>query len=185
MEKSLLRLIFFSTFLLASISATTDDCAPASCSPTEPLIRFPFRITNHHPSWCGYPGFNLYCSKLNKTIIQLPSSRSYIVNAIDYVSQAIYIDPDFCGRDRIHSLNITGTPFEFPNLQRYTFYNCSSQSFGYMYPAVPFPCLNSKNHSVVAVRPELYSRRNMPSNCKVMKAIAVPLPLNGRYEIGI
>lgn len=48
-----------------------------------------------------------------------------------------------------------------------------------MYPAVPFPCLDSKNNSVVAVRPELYSRRNMPSNCKVINAIAVPVSLNG------
>ncbi|XP_076931077.1 RING-H2 finger protein ATL20-like [Bidens hawaiensis] len=186
MEKSLiLRLIFFSGVLLRSITAADDDdpCRPASCGRNEPQVRFPFHITGRQPPWCGFPGYGLSCNKQNRTIIRLSSSRSYTVNAINYVSQVIKIDPDFCQRNgiNINSFNLSDTPFGFSNIfcQRYTFYNCSLQSFGFMHPAVPFPCLNTKNHSVFAVPQELYSRRNMPSNCKVMQVIAVPVSLNG------
>ncbi|KAI7725277.1 hypothetical protein M8C21_026075 [Ambrosia artemisiifolia] len=178
----ILQLVFFSFLLLRSISAADYGCQPASCAPNEPLIRFPFRIIDRQPSGCGFPGFHLYCNKQNRTIVRLPSSRSYIVNRIDYLSQVIYIDQDFCQQNEINDLNLTGTPFELASLHRYTFYNCSVRNFGFMYPATRFSCLNSTNHSVIAVRTELFSPRTMPFGCKVMKTISVSVPFYG--EIG-
>ncbi|XP_076886534.1 putative RING-H2 finger protein ATL21A [Bidens hawaiensis] len=175
------QLIFFFFLLLKLIAGGDDDCRPASCGPLEPEIRFPFRIIGRQPARCGYPGFNLFCDEQNQTIIQLPSSHSYIVNRINYVSQVIYIDPDFCRRNEISDFNLTNTPFDSDILQSYTFYNCSLQSFGFMYPAVPFGCLSRGNYSVIAVSDGLFLPENMPSSCEVMKRITVP----GRWNPGV
>ncbi|KAI7725278.1 hypothetical protein M8C21_026076 [Ambrosia artemisiifolia] len=177
MENELiLRLIFFSSFLLTSISATDNGCRPASCGPREPVIRFPFRLTGRQPLSCGYPGFELSCNRRNRTIIRLPSSRSHLVNRINYVSQVIYIDPGFCQQKKINGFNLTDTPFEFSNIRSYIFYNCTYQNIGFMYPAVPFPCLSGKNYSVIAVRSVF---TNQPVICEVIKAIDVPTRWNG------
>ncbi|GKE08529.1 putative RING-H2 finger protein ATL21A [Tanacetum coccineum] len=187
-KEHILQLIFFS-FLLKRISgAGEQDCSPASCGPTEPQVRFPFRIIGRQPPWCGFPGFDLSCDKHNKTVIRLPSSsHSYAVSRISYVSQVIYIDPEFCRRNRIADFNLTDTPFEFNTVHSYTFYNCSLQSYGFMYPAVPFPCLSNANYSVIAVRTGIYASGNMPVSCEVMKTISVPVRWNGdiRAELGM
>ncbi|KAI7753770.1 hypothetical protein M8C21_011689 [Ambrosia artemisiifolia] len=181
-NEHILQLIFFTFLLFKPISGTDDDCRPDSCGPTEPEIRFPFRITGRQPSRCGFPGFDLSCNNQNHTIIQLPSSsRSYVVNRINYVSQVIYIDPNFCERNGISDFNLTDTPFDFGSIRSYTFYNCSLQSFGFMYPAVPFQCLSSGNYSVIAVPTGLFSAENTPSNCADMKTIEVP----ARWNVGI
>ncbi|XP_071707303.1 putative RING-H2 finger protein ATL21A [Rutidosis leptorrhynchoides] len=179
--KHILHLIFSSVLLLTPrlVTGADDDCLPASCGPGEPEIRFPFRITGRQPSQCGFPGFDLSCNKQNRTVIQLPSSQSFTVTKILYVSQVLYIDPEFCQPNRITDFNLTNTPFDFSSVRSYTFYNCSLQSFGFMYPAVPFPCLSSVNYSVIAVRTGLYSPVNMPASCEVMKTIAVPVRWNG------
>ncbi|KVH90007.1 RING-H2 finger protein ATL22-like [Cynara cardunculus var. scolymus] len=180
MEKDhILPLIFFSFFLLKPISGADDDCWPASCGPTEPQVRFPFRIIGQQPSRCGFPGFHISCNKRNRTILRLQSSRSYIVTRISYVSQVIYIDPQFCRPNRIVDVNLTDTPFDFSSVRSYTFYNCSLQNFGFMYPAVPFPCLSSGNYSVISVRAGLFPPGNMPSSCHEMKTIAVPVRWDG------
>ncbi|CAH1449080.1 unnamed protein product [Lactuca virosa] len=88
-------LILFSFFLLKPIAGANDDCLVASCGAHQPEIRFPFHILGRQPTRCGFPGFNLSCDEQNQTIIRLPSSRSYIVNRISYVSQVIYIDPEY------------------------------------------------------------------------------------------
>nr|GEX90169.1 putative RING-H2 finger protein ATL21A [Tanacetum cinerariifolium] len=187
-KEHVLQLIFFS-FLLKRISgAGEQDCSPASCGPTEPQVRFPFRIIGRQHPWCGFPGFDLSCDKHNHTVIRIPSSsRSYAVSRISYVSQVIYIDPEFCRRNRIADFNLTDTPFEFNTVHSYTFYNCSLQSYGFMYPAVPFPCLSNANYSVIAVRTGIYAPGNMPVSCEVMKTISVPVRWNGdiRAELGM
>ncbi|KAL8256098.1 hypothetical protein R6Q59_031165 [Mikania micrantha] len=178
-NEHILRFIFFSGLLLRCTSGADESCRPASCGPTEPIIRFPFRIIRRQPSRCGFPGFDLYCDNRNQTIIRLPSSRPHIVKRINYVSQVIYIDSDFCQRNEIKSLNLTDTPFDFSAIRAYTFYNCSSQNYGFMYPAMPFPCLSSGNYSIIAVRTGLFPPGNMPSSCNVMKTIEVPVRWNG------
>ncbi|KAK9065163.1 hypothetical protein SSX86_016546 [Deinandra increscens subsp. villosa] len=183
-ERHILRLIFFFScccFLLrcTSAAAADDNCQPAACRPTEPTIRFPFRIIDQQPSRCGFPGFNLSCDELNRTIIRLSPSSSYIVNRIDYLSQAIYIDSDFCRLNEINSFNVANTPFDFSSQRSYTFYNCSLRDLGIMYPAVQFACLSSANHSVFAGQTEFFRPGYMPSNCQVLNTLEVPVRLNG------
>ncbi|KAI3792624.1 hypothetical protein L2E82_06509 [Cichorium intybus] len=182
MEKEHVLLLIFSFFVLKPIAGANDDCLPASCGPHEPQVRFPFRIHGRQPAKCGFPGFALSCDERNQTIIRLPSSRSYIVKRISYVSQVIYIDPEFCRPNRIVGVNLTDTPFLFSTLRRYTFYNCSLQNYGFMYPAVPFPCLSSGNYSVIAMRTGIFSPEYMPLNCEVMNTIVVPVRLNSDFR---
>ncbi|CAH1451555.1 unnamed protein product [Lactuca virosa] len=183
-EHILLLIIFcFSFFVLKPIAGADTDCLPSSCGPNEPEVRFPFRISGRQPARCGFPGFNLSCDQQNRTIIRLPSSLSYIVNSISYFSQVISIDPEFCRPNRIADVDIANTPFSYSTFwrQSYTFYNCSLQlqSFDQTYYGFPFRCLSTENYSVIA------STGSMPSNCKVLKTIVVPVRSNSdfRYEL--
>ncbi|CAI9274520.1 unnamed protein product [Lactuca saligna] len=180
MEKITLPLFFY-LFLFKTISGA-DDCVPTSCSPTGPQVRFPFRIRGLQPSHCGFPGFDLSCSKRNRTILHLTSSRSYIVNRISYGAQIIYIDPEFCRPKRIGDFRLTGTPFDFSSVRSYNFYNCSLQKSNYMFPAVALPCLDSGNHSVIAVRTGLIPEGETPENCKDIATISVPIRWYGNIR---
>lgn len=182
MEKEHILLLIIFSILLKPIAGANDDCLSASCSPHEPEVRFPFRIVGQQPARCGFPGFDLSCDKQNRTIIRLSSSLSYIVNSISYISQVISIDPEFCRPNRIVDVDITDTPFSYDTFgtQIHTFYNCSLHNFVYTYPVIPFRCLRRGNYSVFA------STGKMPSNCKVMKAIVVPVPYDmseGLYKL--
>lgn len=173
-KKHILLLITFTFFVPKHIDSAKDDCLPAFCGPHEPEVRFPFRIIGRQPDRCGFPGFDLSCNKQNKTIIRLPSTHSYIVNAISYVSQVIYLDPEFCLPNRIADFNITDPPFVDTELNAVSFFNCSSQNFSFLDPYVSYPCLSSANYSVIAVLFE-FVILDSPLNCKTMKTIMVPV----------
>ncbi|KAI3710709.1 hypothetical protein L2E82_40498 [Cichorium intybus] len=181
MEKITL-LLFFYLFLFKFISGA-DDCVPASCSPTGPQVRFPFRIRGRQPSHCGFPGFDLSCNKRNRTILHLTSARSYIVNRISYAEQIIYIDPEFCRPKRIDDFHLTGTPFDFSSVRSYKFYNCSLQKSNYMFPTAPLACLDRVNHSVFAVRTGLIPEGETPENCQYMATISVPMRWYGDIRV--
>lgn len=100
-------------------------------------------------------------------------------------SQVIYLDPEFCLPNRIVSVNMTNTPFRSHLwMQSYTFYNCSlqkDQSFNFSDANVPFPCLSNGNSSVIAVETDPWIRVHMPSSCKVMTTIDVPVGFNSDF----
>ncbi|XP_076931123.1 putative RING-H2 finger protein ATL21A [Bidens hawaiensis] len=175
MDKITLRLLFSCFFLFKSIFAT-NDCRPASCSPTGPQVWFPFRIRGRQAPHCGFPGFDLSCTKRNRTILHLTSTRSYIVNRISYLEQIIYINPEFCGPNRIVEFSLTGTPFDFSSIRSHTFYNCSLRKpdFDYMFPAVALRCLDSVNYSVIAVIGSI-QEGEVPEHCQDMAVISVPI----------
>ncbi|KAI3792617.1 hypothetical protein L2E82_06501 [Cichorium intybus] len=180
MEKEHIFLLIFSFIVLKSIAGSHHECLPASCSSSEPEVRFPFRLLGHQPAQCGFPGFDLSCDQQNQTIIQLPSSLPYVVNRISYLEQVIYIDPGFCLPNRIVGLNVTDTSFSYSNylIQSYTFYNCS-QNYTSRYPVLPFPCLSSGNYSAIAILTDNVYPGYVPSNCEVIKTIEVPVQRNG------
>ncbi|CAI9291106.1 unnamed protein product [Lactuca saligna] len=177
-------LAFFLFFLFKSIFAD-DDCRPASCGPTEPQVRFPFRLRDRQPSRCGFPGFDLSCNKKNRTQLKLPSSQSFIVKRISYTAQVISVDPDFCRLERIADTELTDTPFDFSPVESYTFFNCTSQNLGFTFqtvPMLPFPCLGSLNHSVFAVRTGWIPLGDIPASCKHMSTISVPIRRYGNIR---
>ncbi|GJY60207.1 putative RING-H2 finger protein ATL21A [Tanacetum coccineum] len=176
MDKTALTFLFFLFLLSKYISGdTNDDCRPTLCSPTGPQVRFPFRIRDRQPSACGFPGFDLSCNEQNKTILHLTSSRSYTVNKISYGAQIIYIDPEFCRSNSIGDFNITGTPFDFRSMQSYRFYNCSWIQSSYKFHMMSLPCLNSVNHSVIALRNGQIPEGKTAANCQDIGMISVPI----------
>ncbi|KAI3792614.1 hypothetical protein L2E82_06497 [Cichorium intybus] len=187
MEKEHILLLIFSFFVLKPTSRAHDDCLPASCSSSEPEVRFPFRLIGRQPAQCGFPGFDLSCDQQDQTILQLPSSLPYVVNRISYLEQAIYIDPGFCRPNRIVGLNVTDTSFGYSNflMESYTFYNCS-QNYSPRYLDVPFPCLGSGNYSVIARRTDFVYPGIGTLNCDVMKTIEVPVqPTGGDIRVAL
>ncbi|KAG5533298.1 hypothetical protein RHGRI_027476 [Rhododendron griersonianum] len=111
--------IYFFLFFLLSLSTAQDDCTSTTskCSDDGPPIRFPFRLKNQHPPHCGYPGFDLSCSPNNTTtVLDLPNSVKVLVTHIDYKSRLIHIkDPNGCFPQQLQNLNLSTTPFNFPD----------------------------------------------------------------------
>ncbi|CAI9289011.1 unnamed protein product [Lactuca saligna] len=200
MEKEhilLLIILSFSFFVPKPIAGANTDCFPSSCGPTEPEVRFPFRISGRQPARCGFPGFNLSCDQQNRTIIRLPSSLSYIVNSISYFSQVISIDPEFCRPNRIVDVDITNTPFSYSTFwrQSYTFYNCTLQlqSFDQTYQGLPFRCLSTGNYSLMWFTPYCGSCERQGKACGLKsddgQTICISpsrgIPRNAKYGLSI
>ncbi|PWA63277.1 hypothetical protein CTI12_AA355010 [Artemisia annua] len=179
MDKIALTILFFLSLSKSISGDTIDDCRPALCSPTGPQVRFPFRIRDRQPSACGFPGFDLSCNEQNKTILHLTSTRSYMVNKISYGAQIIYIDPEFCRSNTIRDFNITGTPFDFRSMQSYRFYNCTWIQSSYKFHVMSLPCLNSVNHSVIALRNGLIPDGKTLANCQDIGMVSVPIRWHG------
>ncbi|KAK7836076.1 putative ring-h2 finger protein atl21a [Quercus suber] len=69
-----------------------NSCPELRCGDDGPPIRFPFRLRDRQPDQhCGNPGFDLYCSHNNDTVLKLPTSVKAFVKHIDYKSQLIII----------------------------------------------------------------------------------------------
>ncbi|KAM5584983.1 hypothetical protein ABKV19_004390 [Rosa sericea] len=66
-----------------------EDCTETRCSSHGPTVRFPFRLQGRQPVHCGYPGFDLSCTKDKETLLEMPSSSKLLVREIDYTSQLI------------------------------------------------------------------------------------------------
>ncbi|KAH7853314.1 hypothetical protein Vadar_001068 [Vaccinium darrowii] len=123
-------LIFFILFFLLHFSAShQEDCTPTRCSDQGLLIRFPFRLKNHQPPHCGYPGFDLSCSPdTTSTILNLPYSVEVLVTNIDYESQLIHIkDANSCFPQQLQNLNLSATPFQFADsVFEFSLFSCPS-----------------------------------------------------------
>ncbi|KAF7148678.1 hypothetical protein RHSIM_Rhsim03G0201300 [Rhododendron simsii] len=121
-----------------------------TCSDHGPPIRFPFRINNHHPPHCGYPGFDLSCSPNNTaTVLDLPNSVKVLVTHIDYKSRLIHIkDPNSCFPQQRQNLNLSTAPFQFADIV-YTFclFSCPLAKPGFSYRVT---CLGSDGREMYA-----------------------------------
>ena len=103
-----------------------NSCLELQCG-YGPPIRFPFRLKDRQPDrHCGYPGFDLYCSHNNDTVLELPNSVKAFVKNIDYKSQLIEVtDSDNCFPRKILRLNLSSSPFQFKNyLYNYSLFSC-------------------------------------------------------------
>ncbi|CAK9143168.1 unnamed protein product [Ilex paraguariensis] len=167
---------FFLPFIFFAYSALcVEICNPSSCGRTGPPVRFPFRLKDRQADRCGYRGFDLSCNNQGQTVLTLPSSGEFIVTSIDYVSQAIYIDPDFCFPEKILNFSLSGSHFRGANFRNYTFLNCSSDWSRYpMYHFLPLLCQDGGNYTVVATISEWLSVDEMPSECRIISTVEVP-----------
>ncbi|KAM3682001.1 hypothetical protein ACJW31_12G039500 [Castanea mollissima] len=108
-----------------------NGCPELQCG-NGPPIRFPFRLKDRQlDQHCGYPGFDLYCSHKNDTVLELASS---IYNCFPW---------------KIPGLHLSFPPFQFKNsLYNYSLFNCTPHED----TDYPIPCLNSASTSVLAFR---------------------------------
>ncbi|KAL4594841.1 hypothetical protein ACB092_12G048200, partial [Castanea dentata] len=84
---------------------------------------------------CGYPGFDLYCSHKNDTVLELPTSVKTFVNSIDYEFQIQYVFLAFQFNEVKYSLD------------DYTLFNCTPEPTDYSYY---IRHLSSSRHAVYA-----------------------------------
>ena len=94
-------LLLFTCAKCKDTNSMINGCMIQMCSYDDPIIRFvqfPFRIRNQEeflPSYCGYPGFDLFCDGADRLSIELPNSGVFFVHAIDYAKQELLLsDPN-------------------------------------------------------------------------------------------
>ncbi|KAL2550747.1 putative RING-H2 finger protein [Forsythia ovata] len=167
------RLQFQNTRFLIKVSGSTEICSSSACSWGEAIVRFPFRLENRHPKQCGYPGFDLFCDSLNQTVLELPNSGKFSIQAIDYETQNIWInDPEYCLPKRLLTLNLSGSPFTGVFYQDFTLFNCTSDYRRYQLD--PIACLSGKNYTVFASSDER-AISFLASECNLIATVAVPV----------
>lgn len=173
---SSLFFIFFTSIFFTSLihqASAIQPCPTSFCAPSEPLIRFPFRLQTLQTSSCGFPGFDLFCDAFNQTLIQLPNSGRFTVKTIDYAAQNIWLnDPQYCLAKRLLEFNLSGSPFTGEFSQEFTFFNCTFDSSKYKFE--PIECLSGENYSVFAASSER-ATAFLASKCEWVAAVAVPV----------
>ncbi|XP_065633345.1 putative RING-H2 finger protein ATL21A [Quercus suber] len=166
-------LLLFVLFIV-DLGEGHNSCPELRCGDDGPPIRFPFRLRDRQPDQhCGNPGFDLYCSHNNDTVLKLPTSVKAFVKHIDYKSQLIIVTyPDNCFPWKTQGLHLSSLPFQFKNsLSDYALFSCT--------PDTEYPyqvhCLNSASTSVLAF-PSDYDIDNLPilSCTKMYTVSSVP-----------
>ncbi|MBA0685309.1 hypothetical protein Goari_012976 [Gossypium aridum] len=164
-------------FSLHSATSTMDPCTESVCQSTKPspLIRFPFRLIGRQPKSCGFPGFDLSCNyNSTQTLLQLPYSGNFTIEAIDYGAQQIWVnDPNNCLPERIISLNFSGSPFTAVYSQDYTFFNCTLDYS--RYGLNPIGCLSGDNYTVFATSSNEVVDSLSLSTCRRVATVSVPV----------
>ncbi|XP_057451531.1 rust resistance kinase Lr10-like [Lotus japonicus] len=130
----------------------TANCPDLSCG--NQVIRFPFRIRGHHPTTCGYPGFDLSCSSDNNTVIELPHSVKLNVKNIDYRHQTIELsDPHGCLPKQLQHLTLSASHFQLKPDKHggYNFFNCSLMDRDSDLDYYLVPCLITSTARVYAI----------------------------------
>lgn len=172
------------------ISAAELICKTTSCE-SSVSIQFPFRLKEANQSYmCGYPGFELTCSKkkLSEPLLTLPESGDFVVKRISLEDQMVWVnDPDKCLPQRFmdnHGLNLRGSPFrlsDYYTLVDFSFLKCPSNST--LSSIVrPISCLklnngddNNVNYSVVAMMSNPPFATPWSSSCEFISTASIPV----------
>ncbi|OIT04671.1 PREDICTED: rust resistance kinase Lr10-like [Nicotiana attenuata] len=190
MTKILIHLflhLIFSGVALGQVVTIQDQCLPTKCGDFGPVIRFPFRLKNRQPTNCGYPGFELSCTKDNVTQfmlqlplqasiknIDIPISANVSVQEIDYKSQTIRLSElnASCLPRQISNINSSASLFSFDqnSYGGFTLFNCSSNK-KYSTSSDRINCLSSPHYDVLAFR-SYNSITQFPSSCTKMYNIS-------------
>ncbi|KAM1706160.1 hypothetical protein ACFX2K_028342 [Malus domestica] len=118
-------------------------------------ISHPFRL-NDDPKYCGDVRFTLSCES-NITVLDLPSSGKYYVQAINYNNKTIrLLDPGLDNNNcSSMSQNIPPTTEDINSLSIY-YLKCSNPSNSSLYVDTA-PCLNNTSSSSSSSQPKTYS----------------------------
>ncbi|KAJ8639592.1 hypothetical protein MRB53_016286 [Persea americana] len=186
---------FLSLLLLSTAEigfCGSDSCKPSKCRKDGhgPVIRFPFRIKDRQPPYCGYPGFDVSCQDGN-TLIHIPSVNGDVVVAdIDYREERMKIIADPNSKDCIwrllyKGLNFSGSPFVFDSsdTDNFTFISCSkTRDSSELMSVYNISCLCDPEHEVFVLE-ATNTVDTMQLSCEPMKTIAMSLSYD--YNSGI
>lgn len=184
---------FLSLLLLSTAEigfCGSDSCKPSNCRKDGPVIRFPYRIKDRQPPYCGYPGFDVSCQD-GDTLIHIPSVNGDVVVAdIDYMEERMNIIADSNSKDCIwrllyKGLDFSASPFVFDSSDTYnfTFISCSKTRDSSEFLSVyNISCLGDSEHEVFVLEPTS-TVDTMQVSCERMKTVAMPLSYD--YNFGI
>ncbi|GKV25637.1 hypothetical protein SLEP1_g35039 [Rubroshorea leprosula] len=153
----LLLFCFLLVVKVAELQPAKDECKTKKCR--YHTIRFPFRLKEQQPEYCGYPGFELSCTKKKQTVLELPRNVKLFVKQIDYRARRIKLyDPQGCLPLQLPNLNLSASPFSdlfgYPYSgppKKYTIFNCSDKpQMAYEYKHSKIPCLSIPGFQVRA-----------------------------------
>ncbi|KAK2983075.1 hypothetical protein RJ640_006462 [Escallonia rubra] len=185
-----------------------DECKPARCNNYGPLVRFPFRLKDHHPDHCAYsPAFHLYCTQNRSDPVidllfpvnaspsntRIPFTIQASVKKIDYKSQTIisisYLQSCLPPHPSVPN-NATASMFRILRPRYYpagsTLFNCSSDKAQML--SYPITCLGGAGYQVYAVNGDLKVSDLSLTACSSMYSISyAPLRvlLQDRYSFKV
>ncbi|RZC91381.1 hypothetical protein C5167_027443 [Papaver somniferum] len=173
-------LFLFSFLYFPNFIASAKNCRNNQCSNYEPVISYPFRIKGLQDERCGFPGFDLTCDNMTRTVLEFPFSGRFIVNKINYDSIYNEIqlqDPDNClARRFLNQFNPSGTPFNVIRFKSYSFFNCSSNvSESILSYSTSISCLSSSTHKVFATPQASRDSSWLSLKCSLIDTIKVPI----------
>ncbi|RZC84812.1 hypothetical protein C5167_047595 [Papaver somniferum] len=188
---------FFFIFLISlKLVACQKICPVYRCSDAghEPDIVYPFGIKEHQEVGCGYPGFNLTCNILDKTVLKLPQSGEFLVRKIDYANKEIRLyDQNNCLARRLQdqNLNVNLSPFKAYAYQIYNFFNCppSITKNSTTLAVTKVPCLSNPTNTVFVT---ISSSSEVDSNiaealisggCELLAPVTVPIPFSAVNKV--
>ncbi|KAI3935138.1 hypothetical protein MKX01_031405 [Papaver californicum] len=161
------------------IASAVENCLNNQCSREAPGIAFPFRLKGSQGEKCGYPGFDLTCDNMNRTLLELPFSGRFFVSDIKYgrtFNQIQLQDPDNClARRFLNQLNLSGTPFIGNEYQNYSFFSCRSNTSFSIYSGRDISCLSNATHKVFATTSTSSSSIWKDTNCSLIATTTVPV----------
>ena len=128
------------------------------------------------PHHCGYPGFELSCTKNNQTMLDLPVSVKLLVKNITYKSREIIVqDPYNCLARQLGNLNLAVCPFQFKfEKDFFTFFDCSSDKIDSDNFFQSIPCLSIPGNLVYAVYSSTLVQGLDLSYCRRLYNASVP-----------
>ncbi|KAL6495573.1 hypothetical protein OROGR_030136 [Orobanche gracilis] len=175
-----LKFIIFIEMVLfrATIHARKNDCPSVTCGKNPFVVRFPFLLQGQQPQTCGYPGFDLTCTRQTHdttTVLNLHNSGEFRVRDINYLSQEIQLyDPNNCLPKRLLILNLTDTPFTVGYSNGYTFLSCPPDFFvGTRFTTID--CLSNSTVTIVATLSTDLDLLRPLNVCSVVASLPVPV----------
>ena len=179
MDVSLAKLISCFCLFFMSVLADQEKCLDARCGEFGPIIRFPFRLKDRQPAFCGYPGFNLSCTSKNELLLELPLPLKFHIESIDYALQQIQVhENNYCAvhKPLLEYLNLSFSPFQYSehsiNDNSRSLLNCSSSiAVGFEYRDDSIPCLSCYNYSICMIPSSYPVKYRQVLSCTKIKDI--------------
>ena len=184
MCSSLKLVLSLSCFLFVSIFAEVDECKASRCSHDGPAIRFPLWLRDHQPARCGFPGFELYCTEKNQTMLHLSNSvMELLVKKINYKSQVIQVhDTDDCRLTQFSNISSFLRPFHLQEESQgnFSLLNCTSTETAYSDHSKLVPCLSVSAYQVYAFDSSDHIHQLDLPSCRKIRNVSLPYEILGR-----